>query len=115
MSTDTEDKTYNGWANYETWVINMWLSNDEGIYEETNGIIEQQLNEPVITACEALKDFVEELAEATTSGVLGGSSFVTDLFQGALSEVDWREVVTNWVEGMYDLTIEDGTITQADR
>ena len=31
--TSIEDTTFNGWTNYETWNVALWLGNDEGLYE----------------------------------------------------------------------------------
>ncbi len=30
--TQLTDQTYNGWTNYETWNVALWLGNDEGLY-----------------------------------------------------------------------------------
>ena len=30
--TNIQDQGYNGWTNYETWNVALWIGNDESIY-----------------------------------------------------------------------------------
>ncbi len=46
--TNLTDTRYNGWENYETWNVSLWIGNDEGLYE-------------IARLCETYSDFVDAL------------------------------------------------------
>ena len=33
FQTNLTDTTYNGWTNYETWNVALWIGNDQGLYQ----------------------------------------------------------------------------------
>jgi hypothetical protein len=91
---------YNGWSNYPTWCVSLWLGNDRPLYDETRrrlrGLTQRH------EAADALKTFVrDELAPDL------GASFAADLLGYALDEVDWIEIVDAWREDAADFSIED--------
>ena len=103
------DETYNGWTNYPTWAVNLWLSNDEPLYREalerTRETIEDAHNYPTqywtddenrrFKTADMLKTWVtDELAPDL------GASFASDLLGYALGEVDWNEIADAWIENV---------------
>jgi hypothetical protein len=93
-----EPENYNGWKNYPTWAVNLWLSNDEGLYHETlervrAGKWSGGMNHAHAHVANEIKTFVrDELAPDL------GASFAADLLGYALDEVDWYEIADAWIE-----------------
>jgi hypothetical protein len=94
-------ESYNGWSNYETWLVGLWIDNNEGDYnywiETAEGIYKDAEADNVFTKeeratldlSEQLKDAIEENSPAGVTGLYA------DLMTGALGKVDWREVASH--------------------
>jgi hypothetical protein len=52
--------SYNGWTNYETWNVSLWLNNEPGTYDELRGIANGRGEDYERAA--RLKDWVWEMA-----------------------------------------------------
>ena len=101
----TEDRTYNGWTNYETWAVNLWIGNEEGSYrfwqERAAYWKAQPSTSEVWTPAESTKyNLAEELkteVEDNQPAAIQGTLYA-DLLQGALSEVNWTEIAAGLLE-----------------
>jgi hypothetical protein len=83
---------YNGWTNRETWLVNLWLTNEQHSYEALQRII--QTFGTVREQAQELENIVRE--DATCRG--GESSMWSDLLDVRLGRVNWCEIVENNLE-----------------
>lgn len=86
------DSTYEGWTNYETWAVHLWLSNDEGSYYAARETVADNL--PADVAHMAMRELVEQ----SIFGDEAPATLATDLLNHSLARVDWAEVVAAFVE-----------------
>ena len=82
----TEPQRYNGWRNYETWLVGLWIDNDEGSYRKWRAVA----NLSRYDLAHELKIFFELRAEADCK-----PGFARDLLTAGLSEVDWDEIASH--------------------
>ena len=82
--------SYNGYANYETWNVGLWIDNEEGL-QSTVHEMAREANGDVSDLANALKEFVEEMTPDL------GSTMFADLLNSALSEVDWYELAEGYL------------------
>jgi hypothetical protein len=63
---------YNGWKNYETWNVALWIGNDEGLYSMAKDYRREV--SPYEAFAEDLKEFGGEIATQTPDGVAWNDS-----------------------------------------
>ena len=105
-------KEYNGWTNYETWAVNLWMSNDQSSDEFYRESAQQTYNDSeqetrldgsvlfsrdevaIRNFANVLKQDHEERQEEYSSQVIG---VFADLLGAALSEVNWYEIAEHYI------------------
>lgn len=94
----TETRTYNGWSNYETWCMALWIGNDQASYLHAQALAEAEVEVPAWTTrteartaalATALCDWQEELRPDL------GATVFSDLLGAAFSEIDWYEIASS--------------------
>lgn len=102
MSTET--KTYNGWTNYETWAVNLWMGNDQGSYsyygERSQEAYDDAEADDYFTRDERatldLSDILKRDFEEANP-LADQASVWSDMLSAALSEVNWYEIAEHLI------------------
>ena len=99
---------YNGWTNYETWNVALWIGNEEGSYtywqeaardtwdntEADGNFTRNEL--AILNLSKRLKSELDDDMEEM--GVPKLTGFYADLLNAALSEVNWYEIAEHMIE-----------------
>jgi len=98
---------YNGWTNYETWAVNLWLGNDEAQYrhwsQEAQSAWDDATADRTFTreenAAIALVEMLETYHDENIPSGIDGTVYA-DLLSAALSEVNWKEIADGLLESV---------------
>ena len=82
---------YNGWSNWETWNANLWLTNDEGVYEMMQEVTANQIGGAVASRWEVAAAIEEAVGSCADEGIrLIGDDM-------SMWRIDWCEIADFWI------------------
>lgn len=118
-SAPADDTRYNGWRNYETWSVALIVDNDQDLYHTRHRMAQRAWLDAqthpdhrrvfaklrftrheyaVVLLAQRAKEWVTEAVDLRLVGRSGDWwLLINQLVGGALSEVDWHELATNWL------------------
>lgn len=101
-------KEYNGWFNYETWLANLWITNEQSSSEfwEERARFAYDVAEDcarfsreenaALTLADHLKEYYDD--NMHEMGVPELKGLYADLLNAALSEINWHEIAVHFIE-----------------
>lgn len=98
-------ETYNGWRNYETWAVKLWIDNEE---ETVNYWRQAAIDawtdadaDATFTHRERARFILADRLKAEHEEAVPELTGVwTDLLNAAMSEVGWDEIAESMIDGI---------------
>ena len=96
--------TYNGWTNYETWNVKLWIDNEEGTYNYCRDMargfyVNSEADDFWGVTENALFDFRDFLEKWIEGGIPEiPNSLYLDILLANLKEVDYMEIAKSIFE-----------------
>jgi len=98
-----EQDAYEGWKNYETWCVSLWIDNEQTSYEywreearrhQGEAPTSRNVQDCIWTASQAVRfGLADQLRdEITDAAPAADPSVYSDLLMAALQEVNWNEI-----------------------
>lgn len=94
-----KEKGYQGWTNYETWCVSLWIDNEESTYNWAREATREAIQDAKDNPSEYLKPkqnriylLSKRLEEAVSEWAPELEGMWADLMTSALQEVNWREI-----------------------
>jgi len=100
-----ETKTYNGWANYETWNCNLWLDNDGSMEYLVERATELRADDPDSAIYDLAKEIESMIDDANPIG--NDVSMFSDMLSAALREIDYYEIAEHIISDLDPIEEEE--------
>jgi len=98
---------YNGWTNYETWVVNLWMDNEQGsqeFFRETAKEIYDaaEPSDSFTQAEHARFRFADWLKQHYDENIPAMRGVYGDLLGAALGAVNWNEIARHYIDAVLE-------------
>lgn len=106
INAPERDTTYNGWSNYETWVVKLWIDNDgyaggaESVADQAKYFLSQDTadgDEATYALARWIEDAIDQDIDNSDAKALNEGLFA-DLLGRSLTKVDWNEIAAAYIE-----------------
>jgi hypothetical protein len=91
--------SYNGWKNYETWAVALWIDNEESSHRYRSQLAERaQLlarnsdQSAKMHLADMVKDWITD-----KNPLIDQPTVYSDLLNSSLEKVDWLEIAENFL------------------